>query len=274
MLIDDFPKKDISVLGELNYRNHRITSLRGLPPVFYDHIGKVYMDFRDNFLENLDGLSYLHFHAGYDEYTQDTFRSPELLIAGNPLRSLYGVPLLGFHHFLERFHRKIARIPNSMTPEGVKVYYSDSRFSIDKRYEENPPYFLLTLTGAALLDAFISEDKRYKSQRSQQLSNEIDPEELLSKYWSEREDPDSIPLRSPSAQSLLEDEVNRRLALFRPEIGSRAWLRAYNALFDYYRLSPEELARQYIKHCTSGSIIPKETIGRLKHEGGPIERIY
>ena len=87
-----------------------INSLRELPPVSDTDF---FIDFRNNHLENLAGLPYIHFHPGHSlythetEYSHDSFRSPRLQIAGNPLRSLHGVPLLGFHHFLRRFQRAV-----------------------------------------------------------------------------------------------------------------------------------------------------------------------
>jgi hypothetical protein len=136
---------------------------------------------------------------------------------------------------------------------------------------DNPPHFLLTPAGAALLDSFIAENKRYKSQRSRELSDEIDPDELRRRYLSDNEEPGFIPLRIPSAQSLLEEEVTHHLAHFRPELAPSAWHQAYDALFEYYRLSPKELAHQYINHRTSGTSMAENAITRLKHESGPVE---
>jgi hypothetical protein len=58
-----------------------------------------------------------------------------------------------------------------------------------------------------------------------------------------------------------------------PEDGPRSWHDVHNDLFEYYRLSPLELAHQYLAHLTSeGNSMSKEAIERLKYEGSITER--
>jgi hypothetical protein len=126
-------------------------------------------------------------------------------------------------------------MPHSITPDGVKVFYVDRGFddiggSIEKRNKEDPPYFLLTPTGIALLDACL--------------------------------------LLSPSGPSILNN--------FHPEVdGGLEWKRALKPLFEFYRLSPPELANLYVAHMSDSAAqnpMSDGLIERLKHEGGFIER--
>ncbi len=250
---------DLPKISDIIFSENALTSLHGLPLVIHHHVS---IDIRNNLFENLSGLPYIHnradssfvkFVEGEDLYNDfpeifeefdpfhDTFYSPRILLAGNPLRSLHGVPRLGFYKFVHRFHPSgyILHRHNEWpsTPEGVVVRTYEYGAS-----KEKPPHFLLTRAGAALLDACTRENVVFHNYLADIMGGH-----KADHFFDNYDD-------------------------FIPDFTTRSWHQAHNALFDFYRLSPTELTQQYLSHLSAETIMPEEALERLKHEGGIVER--
>jgi Leucine-rich repeat (LRR) protein len=241
---------DIPKLRSIEVPNNALTSLHGLPTVYHNPNPSIRINIRNNLLENLAGLPYILYHTGFtikgysSSYTfpHDEVSSPSLFIAGNPFRSLHGVPKQSLFNFIRIFHKwydppEVVEPPRQRpsTPEGVFVHFSETGAS------ETPSFFLLTSAGAALLDGCLMENHL---------------------YW--------LPiLESPPC---MKEDISELETAFRPEIAPFSWRHAHDSLYEYYRLSPYELACQYLAFCTSGVHMTTEMIARLKHEGGATER--
>jgi hypothetical protein len=245
-----FPS-DLPELNQIYLSDNALTSLHGLPLVI-DALYRIeegenqffLLDVGSNFLENLAGLPTIgskHFLATIDHLYNNLEHL--LLLEGNPLRSLHGVPSKWFYGFIYTFYNhKNQRDPGNQidrshwlsTPKGVSIVYKEN-----SSHSKILVQFLLSTTGATLLDACFQEINQYLV-----LHGDSDEAQIIS-----------------------------FIETLQPEDAPPSWHLAFDALVEYYHLSPLELAHQYITHHNSGKkTMSDEAIERLKHEGGSVER--
>jgi hypothetical protein len=245
-----FPS-DLPELNQIYLSDNALTSLHGLPLVI-DALYRIeegeeqffLLDVGSNYLENLAGLPTIgskHFLVTIDHLYDNLERL--LLLEGNPLRSLYGVPSQWFYVFIYAFYYyKNQRDPSNQidrphwlsTSKGVSIVYKESDSS-----SKNFVQFLLSPAGATLLDACFQEITQY-------LVRHGDSEEA---------------------------QIISFIETLQPKDAPPSWHLAFDALVEYYRLSPLELTHQYVAHLNSGkNSMSDEAIERLKHEGGGVER--
>jgi Leucine-rich repeat (LRR) protein len=245
--VTDFPT-NLPSLKVILLEGNALTSMHGLPPVVQiseDYFGDSSFDGQinvaNNYLENLAGLPTIRIGTQnspseeQQRLSQGYYPDNIYLLHGNTLRSFHGIPRSELFTFTYD-----SKIPQD---DAARSMYHTSLDKEPTKYEEEQVLcsgssFYLSYTGAALLEKCVKENYTFREQH-----------------------PD-----------LNDFDFPRKVF---PKDAPESWLRAHDALFEYYRLSPLELAYIYLAHLTSEpgeNAMTLTAIERLKYEGSVAER--